>query len=229
MLSEPIIEIKNCSIFQEDYEVLKDVNLTIGKGEFVYLVGKTGSGKSSFLKTLYGALPFKKGEAKIVGKNLRKLNWQNIAQLRRKLGIVFQDFNLLTDRSVDENLQFVLKATDVSSKSLRQQKIKDVLEAVGLANKAWKSPHQLSGGEQQRIVIARAVLNNPPLILADEPTGNLDPETADDIVRLIWKISKERGITVIFATHNYNILETYPSRVIRCQNGRLLDEQNFLV
>ncbi len=229
MLHEAVIELKNCTISQADYQVLKDVNLTIARGEFIYLVGKTGSGKSSFLKTLYGALPLTSGEALICGENLNKLDWTNISQLRRKMGIVFQDFNLLTDRTVDDNLMFVLKSTGWTNKTKMKARIDEVLDAVGLKGKGWKSPHQLSGGEQQRVVIARALLNEPLLILADEPTGNLDPETADDIVRLIREVSQKQKVSVIFATHNYNILETYSGRVVRCQNGRLLDEKNHLV
>ncbi|MGK0388193.1 MAG: cell division transport system ATP-binding protein [Maribacter sp.] len=228
-MQKPIVEIKNCTIHQQDYVVLREVNLTIGMGEFIYLVGKTGSGKTSFLKSLYGALPLHSGEAKVVGEDLKKLNWKNYAKLRRKLGVVFQDFNLLADRTVDENLKFVMRATDWEDKKKMEQRADEVLTAVGLKGKGWKSPHQLSGGEQQRVVIARAFLNRPELILADEPTGNLDPETADDIVRLLRDLSKKEKVTVIFATHNYNILETYPGRVIRCQNGKLLDEQNYLV
>lgn len=228
-MQKPIVEIKDCTIHQQDYIVLREVNLTIGMGEFIYLVGKTGSGKTSFLKSLYGALPLNNGEAKVVGEDLRKLNWKNYAKLRRKLGVVFQDFNLLADRTVDENLKFVMKATGWDDKKKIDKRAEEVLTAVGLKGKGWKSPHQLSGGEQQRVVIARAFLNRPELILADEPTGNLDPETADDIVRLLRELSKKEKVTVIFATHNYNILETYPGRVIRCQNGKLLDEQNYLV
>lgn len=228
-MQKPILKIKDCTIYQQDYVVLRDVNLTIGMGEFIYLVGKTGSGKTSFLKSLYGALPLKNGEAKIVGEDLRKLNWKNYAKLRRKLGVVFQDFNLLEDRTVDENLKFVMRATGWDDKGKIDKRAEEVLTAVGLKGKGWKSPHELSGGEQQRVVIARAFLNRPELILADEPTGNLDPETADDIVRLLRDLSKKEKVTVIFATHNYNILETYPGRVIRCQNGKLLDEQNYLV
>ncbi len=229
MLHQPVIHLENCSIKQGDYEVLKEVNLKIGKGEFVYLVGKTGSGKSSFLKTLYGALNLNKGKALICGENLSELNWKNLSKLRRKLGIIFQDFNLLTDRTVAENLQFVLKSTGWEKGSKMDKRIEDVLNSVGLKGKGWKSPHQLSGGEQQRVVIARSLLNDPQLILADEPTGNLDPETADDIVRLIREICEKKRMAVIFATHNYNILETYPGRVVRCQSGRLLDEKNFIV
>lgn len=229
MLQEPIIELRNCTIYQQEYEVLKDVNMIVGQGEFIYLVGKTGSGKTSFLKTLYGALPLSNGEASIVGEDLRKMNWKNYAQLRRKLGIVFQDFSLLTDRTVDDNLKFVMKATGWTDKTAMETRCDEVLTSVGLRGKGWKSPHQLSGGEQQRVVIARAFINKPKLILADEPTGNLDPETADDIVRLLRDISKQQNTAVIFATHNYNILETYPGRVIRCQGGKLLDEQNYLV
>ncbi len=229
MLHEPVVDLKNCSVYQAEYEVLKEVNLVIDKGEFVYLVGKTGSGKSSFLKTLYGALELKSGEGKVCGEDLKKMNWKNISQLRRKMGIIFQDFNLLNDRTIKENLIFVLKSTGWKKGKEMDKRINDVLASVGLEGKAWKSPHQLSGGEQQRVVIARALLNEPLMVLADEPTGNLDPETADDIVRLIRQVCKERNMAVVFATHNYNILETYPGRVVRCQSGRLLDEKNYLV
>lgn len=229
MFDNYAIHIKNGMVKQGDYEVLKEIDLAVAKGEFIYLVGKTGSGKSSFLKTLYGALPLHGGTAKIVGENLEKLTWKNSSRLRKKIGIVFQNFNLLTDRNVLENLKFVMKATGWTDIKKMEHRAESVLKDVGLEGKEWKMPHQLSGGEQQRVVIARAIINSPSLILADEPTGNLDPETADDIVRLLRKTSQKLGIAMIFATHNYNIIENYPSRVIRCQGGRLLDAQNYLV
>ncbi len=229
MPKKVIIHLENTSICHGEFEVLKDITLKIYQGELIYLVGKTGSGKTSFLKTLYGGIPLGKGKANILDFQLSKLNWKNLNELRKKMGIIFQDFNLLNDRSVDDNLKFVLKATGWTDEKAMEERILEVLTDVGLMGKGWKPPHQLSGGEQQRVVIARALLNRPQLILADEPTGNLDPETADDIVRLIRQVAKENNITIIFATHNYNIIETYTGRVIRCQGGQILDERNYLI
>jgi cell division transport system ATP-binding protein len=193
------------------------------------LIGKTGSGKSSLLKALYGALPLEAGEGSVCGVNLRQLNRRSIPLLRRKLGIVFQDFNLLDDRNVEENLLFVLKATGWTNKKQMQERMDTVLNSVALPDAKTRMPHQLSGGEQQRIVIARALLNQPELIIADEPTGNLDPETSDDILVLLRNLAINSNTAVLLATHDYRILQNFPARIIRCQNGRVLDEENFLV
>ncbi|MEM1123656.1 MAG: ATP-binding cassette domain-containing protein, partial [Bacteroidota bacterium] len=203
--------------------------LKIHRGEFTYLIGKTGSGKSSLLKTLYGALPLQSGKGKVAGFDLTMLNRKTIPFLRRKLGIVFQDFNLLVDRNIQENLAFVLKATGWKDKKARQRRIDEVLEKVALTSKKSKMPYELSGGEQQRIVFARALLNDPDLIVADEPTGNLDPDTSDDILLLLKNLADEQNTAVFFATHDYRILENFPARIVRCQKGQILDEENFLV
>lgn len=224
-----IVDLKEIKVFQQQTLILDKVNLKIHKGEFAYLIGKTGSGKSSLLKTLYGALPLQQGKATVAGYDLRSLNRKTIPLLRRKLGIVFQDFNLLTDRNVWSNLDFVLKATGWKNASEIKQRITSVLEQVNLVEKKHKMPFELSGGEQQRIVFARALLNEPAIILADEPTGNLDPDTADDILLLLKKLSEENNTAVLFATHDYRVLENFPARIIRCQNGKILDEENFLV
>ena len=224
-----IVQLKNASVYQDKTLILSDINLTISEGEFSYLIGKTGSGKSSLLKTLYGALILKEGEGSICGFDLKKLNRKSIPFLRRKLGIVFQDFNLLSDRNVEKNLLFVLKATGWTDKKQMSERINTVLESVGLPDAHNRLPNQLSGGEQQRVVIARALLNQPALIIADEPTGNLDPETSDDILTLLRNLSINNNTAVLFATHDYRILQHFPARIIRCQNGRVLDEENFLV
>ena len=224
-----IVELKEASVFQQKTQILDKVNLKIHKGEFVYLIGKTGSGKSSLLKTLYGALPLQKGKGKIAGFDLKKLNRKTIPLLRRKLGIVFQDFNLLTDRNIQDNLHFVLEATGWTDKIAKKNRVQEVLEKVNLSDKSLKMPYELSGGEQQRIIFARALLNKPDIIIADEPTGNLDPDTSDDILLLLKKLSSSQNTAVFFATHDYRILENFPARIIRCQNGRILDEENFLV
>ncbi len=229
MQGNKVLELKNASVYQEKNLILGDINITISEGEFSYLIGKTGSGKSTLLKTLYGALPLRQGEALVCGFDLKKLNRRSIPLLRRKLGIVFQDFNLLSDRNVEENLLFVLKATGWTSKSQMLERVNSVLNSVGLPDFNAKKPNQLSGGEQQRVVIARALLNQPALIIADEPTGNLDPETSDDILTLLRNLSINNNTAVLLATHDYRILQHFPARIIRCQNGRVLDEENFLV
>ncbi len=229
MQNNLIVELKEVAVFQQETCILEEVNLTIHKGEFAYLIGKTGSGKSSLLKTLYGALPLKKGKAEVAGFDLKSLNRKTIPLLRRKLGIVFQDFNLLTDRTVYDNLLFVLQATNWKDKTAISNRINEVLDKVELREKSNKMPYELSGGEQQRIVFARALLNKPDIIIADEPTGNLDPDTSDDILLLLKNLAEDQNTAVLFATHDYRILENFPARIIRCQNGRILDEENFLV
>ena len=224
-----IVELKDISIFQEDVCVLSEVTVNISKGEFSYLIGKTGSGKSSLLKTLYGALPLKSGYAYVCDYDLTTLKRTNIPLLRRRLGIIFQDFNLLEDRTVQENLVFVLRATGWKKKPEMQTRIDEVLQSVEMMHAHNRMPHQLSGGEQQRVVIARALLNHPDLIIADEPTGNLDPQTSDDILQLLRALSKENNTAIILATHDYRILQHFPARIIRCQNGKVLDEENYLV
>ncbi len=224
-----IITLRDANIYQQDFLVLESVNLTIHDGEFAYLIGKTGSGKSSLLKTLYGALPLKKGKGSVAGFDLKTMDRHTIPKLRRRLGIVFQDFSLLRDRSVWENLLFVLKATGWKDSMKMRNRILEVVEMVGLKDKLKSMPYELSGGEQQRIVLARALLNNPKLIIADEPTGNLDPDTSDSIMILLRDLTKINITAVLFATHDYRILENFPSRIIRCKNGQILDEDNYLV
>lgn len=222
-MAEAIIEIKNANIHQGDNLVLQDVNLRIDKGEFVYLVGKTGTGKSSLLKTLYGELPLKQGEGVVVGYDLKKLTWKTVPYLRRSIGVVFQDFQLLTDRNVNENLKFVLRATGWKDDKLMNEKIQDVLDKVGLKSKGFKMPFEMSGGEQQRVDIARALLNSPKLILADEPTGNLDPETSDEIMQLLFHISRDYGTAIVMATHDYIVINKYPARTVRTEKGKVTD------
>lgn len=229
MQNNIVVRLENAEIFQDKALILSNINMSVSRGEFVYLIGKTGSGKSSLLKTLYAALPLKKGVATVCGHDLRKMNRHSIPSLRRKMGIVFQDFNLLDDRNVAANLEFVLRATGCTGKQAIAERINEVLKMVQLPDAAAKMPHQLSGGEQQRVVIARALLNKPELIIADEPTGNLDPETSDDILLLLRDLAKNNDTSVLLATHDYRILQNFPARIIRCQNGQLLDEQNFLV
>lgn len=216
-----IIELTDCAIWQQDHLVLTNVSLSVGKGEFIYLVGKVGSGKSSLIKTLNAQLPLKGGTALVAGYNLSNIRKKDIPYLRRKIGIVFQDFQLLTDRSVNENLEFVLKATGWKNKHEIETRIGEVLDKVGLGLKGYKMPHQLSGGEQQRVVIGRALLNDPDIILADEPTGNLDPETSEGIIRLLTDISRT-GRAVVVATHNYTLLKKFSARTLKCEDGKLL-------
>lgn len=227
-MAEAIIEIKNANIYQGDNLILQDVNLHVEKGEFVYLVGKTGTGKSSLLKTMYGELPLKEGTASVVGYNLREMNWKTVPYLRRNLGVVFQDFQLLTDRNVHENLKFVLRATGWKDEKLMNEKIADVLDKVGLKSKGFKMPFEMSGGEQQRVDIARALLNSPKLILADEPTGNLDPETSDEIMNLLIQIAHDYGTAVVMATHDYIVIQKYPARMVKTENGRVIDNATIL-
>lgn len=222
-----IVRLQDVNLKQGTQEVLSGVNLRINAGEFTYLIGKTGSGKSTLLKALYGALPLAQGRGEVAGYDLAQLSRNNIPLLRRKLGIVFQDFNLLNDRNVFQNLLFALKATGWVKKQEIQARIDTVLQEVGLAGQGNKMPHQLSGGEQQRVVIARALLNTPALIIADEPTGNLDPETSDEILLLMRNLSKQNNAAVLFATHDYRILENFPARIIRCLNGKIFDDQEL--
>lgn len=215
-----LIEYKNVDIFQESQQVLENVSFTTDEGEFVYIIGKVGSGKSSLLKTLYGELPIGGGEAKVLDYDLCRLKRKHLPELRRRLGIIFQDFQLLTDRNVEENLYFVLKATGWKQKNEIKQRIQEVLDMVGMGTKGYKLPCELSGGEQQRIAIARAILNNPQLILADEPTGNLDKETSIQITELLHDICR-KGSTVMMITHNLNLVRRYPGRIFLCENKNI--------
>jgi cell division transport system ATP-binding protein len=222
-MSEPIVSIKNANIYQGSSLVLQDVSFEVNKGEFVYLVGKTGTGKSSLLKTLYGELTLTEGKGTVVGFELIGMDWKKVPFLRRNLGVIFQDFHLLTDRNVHENLKFVLKATGWKDEVLIEEKINDVLDKVGLKSKGFKMPFEMSGGEQQRVDIARALLNSPKLILADEPTGNLDPETSDEIMQLLIQIAKDYGTAVIMATHDFIVINRYPSRMLKTELGKVID------
>ncbi len=222
MALDTIIELENISVFQKDHLILSDVTLNIERGEFCYLIGRTGSGKSSLLKLLYADLPLVDGYAKVAGFKLGGIKNSQIPFLRRKIGIVFQDFQLLNDRNVRDNLIFVMKATGWRDNIAMDKRIEDVLEKVGLVTKGFKMPHQLSGGEQQRVVIARALINDPDIILADEPTGNLDPETSVGIMELMVEISKT-GRAVLMATHDYTLFEAFPARILRCEDGKVID------
>lgn len=228
-MPEVIVELSHANIYQGKNLILQDVNLKVNKGDFVYLVGKTGTGKSSLLKTLYGDLPLTQGEGRVAGFNLREMDWKKVPYLRRTLGVVFQDFQLLTDRNVNENLQFVLRATGWTDVKLMDEKIQDVLEKVGLKSKGFKMPFELSGGEQQRVDIARALLNSPKLILADEPTGNLDPETSDEIMQLLFNICRDYHAAVIMATHDYIVINKFPARTLKTEMGRVLDNATISI
>lgn len=223
MQENNIVQLSNAQIYQGDALILSDVNVSVEKGELVYLIGKTGTGKSSLLKTLYGDLYLKEGEGSVAGFNLKDLTWKTVPLLRRNLGIVFQDFRLLSDRNVYNNLEFVLRSTGWEDKKLMQEKIESVLAKVGLKGKGFKMPHEMSGGEQQRVDIARALLNNPKLIIADEPTGNLDPDTTEEIMQLLFNICKDYNTGMIMATHDYAILRKYPRRIIKIENGKLVE------
>ncbi len=227
MSGDSIIKLNTVSVYQRKKLVLENVDLDIGSGEFVYLIGKTGSGKSSLLQILYADLELKVGEGAVCGFDLNTLKRHDIPFLRRKLGIVFQNFQLLEDRNVEENFKFVLKATGWKDKKEIDQRILEVLEKVEMIDKLKVMPHRLSGGEQQRIAIARSLLNHPEVILADEPTGNLDPETSNGIMKLLLKIC-ESGKTVIMATHNYNIIHKFPGKIIKCENGLVINSTNKL-
>lgn len=217
----PIISLNNISIFQDKIPVLENVSFNINEGDFIYLIGKTGSGKSSLLRTIYADLPIHQGEGFVASYNLQRLTHSSIPYLRRKIGIIFQDFKLFNDRNVNKNLEFVLKATDWKNKIDIQNRINEVLTLVGLETKGNRYPFQLSGGEQQRVAIARALLNNPAIIIADEPTGNLDPETSESIIRLLKSLSEKKKITVIIATHDYPLITKYKGKIWQCQCGKL--------
>ena len=226
MFAHAVIRLTNVDIFQQNQLVLSRVNFEVNKSELVYLIGQTGSGKSSLLKVLYGDLHIKTGEGVVAGYDLKKLTTTEVPFLRRKIGIVFQDFQLLTDRSVEKNLEFVLRATGWTNEIEISARIREVLDKVGLRSKIAKMPHELSGGEQQRVVIARALLNNPEVILADEPTGHLDPETSEEIAQLLHQIS-QTGTAVVLATHDYHIIRTHPARILNCDNGQVQEKASI--
>lgn len=220
--SDPVVRVNDAHIFQDNSTVLRDISFDIEKGEFVFLVGRTGSGKSSLLKTLYADLDLRLGDISVAGFNIRGLKDSNIHKLRRKLGIIFQDFQLFPDRTVDENLMFVLKATGWSDNGKMRARLSEVLMQVGLGSVEKKMPHQLSGGEQQRVVIARALLNEPLILIADEPTGNLDPEVSLGILKLFQQINKS-GTAILMATHDYPLIRKFPARILKCENGKVID------
>jgi len=222
MTEELLVKYTDVVLNREENTILRDVNFSVVRGDFLYIIGKVGSGKSTLLKSIYAEIPIMSGDAQVFEYQLQKIKRNQIPYLRRKIGIVFQDFQLLIDRSVEKNLEFVLRATGWKNKKMIEDRIHEVLVQVGMQNKTYKMPHELSGGEQQRIVIARALLNSPPLILADEPTGNLDPETGSQIVALLQSIS-EKGTAVIMSTHNYSIVQTFPGKIMRCENMHLID------
>ena len=221
-MAEPVLSLKDVAVYQQENLVLNEVSLEIRPGEFVYLIGKTGSGKSSFMKTLYADLPLREGQGRIVGFDLKSLAEKEIPYLRRKLGIVFQDFKLLPDRTVHNNLLFVLKATGWSDAEAMNARIGEVLDKVGMKTKGFKFPHELSGGEQQRIAIARALLNDPELILADEPTGNLDPQTSVEVMKVLQEINRA-GRTILMATHDYALILKYPSKTLKCDGSKVFE------
>jgi len=229
MSSDNVIHIENGSIIRGKVPVLQNINIELKHGEFAYLIGKTGSGKSSLLKSLYGEIPIKGTRSLVTDIDLKKLTWKNVPQLRRKLGIVFQDFQLLNDRNIHNNLEFVLKATGWTDKKKMEARINEVLSEVGLANKGYRMPYELSGGEQQRVDIARAILNNPTLILADEPTGNLDPETTHHIMQLLTKIAQEHNSAILMATHDYTIIKNYPAKIFMVDDGMITVHNKELI
>ncbi len=222
--TDPVVNIHNASIFQENDTVLHEINCQISKGEFVYIIGRTGSGKTSLLKTLYADLPLRLGDITVSGYQIRGIKRKEIPFLRRKIGIIFQDFQLFPDRSVADNLNFVMKATGWRDRPKMKNRLAEVLMRVGLGIVSNKMPHQLSGGEQQRVVIARALINEPQILVADEPTGNLDPEVSDGIFKLFLEINNS-GTAILMATHNYNFIDKYPARIIKCTKGGLLDSE----
>ncbi|MEQ6118263.1 ATP-binding cassette domain-containing protein [Reichenbachiella sp. MALMAid0571] len=222
--SEPVVCVKNADIYQENQVVLNNIAFNIDKGEFAYLIGRTGSGKSSLLKTIYADLPLRSGEVEVAGINIMGIKRKQVPHLRRKIGIVFQDFQLFNDRSVTENLIFVMQATGWKESSKMKARLAEVLMRVGLGAVSSKMPHQLSGGEQQRVVIARALINEPSILIADEPTGNLDPKVSDDIFKLFLEINRS-GTAVLMATHNHTFLTNYPARVLKCEAGKILDSE----